>query len=50
MVESDERIESRNLRQLVNKIRNYIDYLKENKKFTTEFYKIGDGISVSIKN
>ena len=27
-----------------------IDYLKENKKFTTEFYKIGDGISVSIKN
>ena len=50
MVESDERIENRNLRQLVNKIRNYIDYLKENKKFTTEFYKIGDGISVSIKN
>ena len=50
MVESNERIENRNLRQLVNKIRNYIDYLKENKKFTTEFYKIGDGISVSIKN
>ena len=29
MVESNERIENRNLRQLVNKIRNYIDYLKE---------------------
>ena len=50
MVESNERIENRNLRQLVNKIRNYIDYLKENKKFTNEFYKIGDGSSVSIKN
>ena len=50
MVESTEKIESRNLRQLVNKIKKYIDYLNENKKFTTEFYKIGDGISISTKN
>ena len=49
-VEQEERIESKNLRQLVNKIRNYIDFLKNNVEFTTKFYKIGDGISVSTKN
>ena len=48
-VEQEERIESKNLRQLVNKIRNYIDFLKNNKEFDTTFHKIGDGIAVSIK-
>lgn len=43
------RIESKNLRQMVNKIRNYIEYLKENKKFETTFLELGDGIGVSIK-
>lgn len=50
LVEQEERIASKNLRQLVNKIRNYIDFLKNNTEFTTKFYKIGDGISISIKN
>lgn len=50
LVEQEERIASKNLRQLVNKIRNYIDFLKNNTEFTTKFYKIGDGISVSTKN
>ena len=50
LVEKKERIPSKNLRQLVNKIRNYIDFLKNNTEFTTKFYKIGDGISVSTKN
>lgn len=50
LVEQEERIESKNLRQLVNKIRNYIDYLKENEEFKTTFHKIGDGISVSVRN
>lgn len=50
LVEQEERIPSKNLRQLVNKIRNYIDFLKTNTEFTTKFYKIGDGISVSTKN
>ena len=45
-----EEIESRNVRGLVRKLNNYIDFLKENKEFTTTFYKIGDGISISIKN
>lgn len=42
-----ESIESRNLRQLVRKVKDYKEYLKNNKKFTTEFYDIGDGIAVS---
>lgn len=51
LVEKDiSQIESRNVRGLVRKIRNYIDFLKENKEFTTEFYSVGDGISVSKKN
>lgn len=49
-VNQEERIVSKNLRQLVNKIRNYIEFLKENTEFTTTFYKVGDGISISIKN
>ena len=43
-------IESRNLRGLVRKINAYIDYLKENPNFHTEFLNIGDGLSISIKN
>lgn len=42
-----ERIESKNLRQLVQKIRKYIVYLKENKNYVTEFYDVGDGIAVT---
>ena len=44
-----EEIESRNVRGLVRKIRNYVDFLKDNMEFKTEFYEIGDGISVSEK-
>ena len=44
-----ENIASRNLRQLVGKIENYIDYLKDNEEFETKFYDVGDGLSVSIK-
>ena len=49
-VEKKERIESKNLRQLVNKIKNYIDFLEKNDEFDTIFYKIGDGISVSKRS
>ena len=41
------KIESKNLRQLVAKIEEYIDFLKDNKEFDTEFIDIGDGLSVS---
>lgn len=42
-------IKSRNIRGLVRKIRNYINFLKDNKEFETKFYDFGDGISVSKK-
>ena len=40
-------IESKNLRQLVQKIERYIKFLNENKSFSTKFYDIGDGLSIS---
>ena len=38
---------SRNTKQLVKKIKKYIEFLKDNKEFKTEFISIGDGISIS---
>lgn len=40
-------IASRNLKQLVGKLENYIDFLKNNDEFETNFYDVGDGLSVS---
>lgn len=40
-------IPSRNIRSLVKKIRNYIEFLKSNPKYNTEFHNLGDGISVT---
>lgn len=40
---------SRNLKQLVRKLRNYHEFLKSNLEFTSEFYDIGDGIAISIR-
>ena len=42
-------IESKNLRGLAEKIENYIEFLKNNKDFETNFYDVGDGHSVSVK-
>ena len=42
-------IQSRNLRGLIRKIREYIDYLKNNPKYDVEFLKVGDGIAVARK-
>ncbi len=33
--------------KLVKKIRKYIEFLKNNQEFDTEFFKIGDGVSIS---
>ena len=35
------------LLKVVSKIESYIDFLKNNDEFETEFLNIGDGISVS---
>ncbi len=48
-VGSKERIESKNLRQLVSKIQKYIDFLKNNDEYSTKFYKIGDGLAITCK-
>ena len=45
----EENIESRNLRQLVNKIKKYNEWLLEQDDFDTTIYNIGDGIALSIK-
>ncbi len=42
-------IASKNLKQLVGKIEDYIDFLKNNDEFETKFYDVGDGLSVSIR-
>ena len=47
MVEGNTITNNRNTKQLIRKIQNYIDFLKENEEYTTEFYKIGDGISIT---
>jgi len=46
-VGKSDKIESKNLRGLVQKIENYIDFLKDNEEFDTKFYDIGDGLSIS---
>lgn len=40
-------IESRNLRQLVRKVREYKEFLDNNETFKTEFLNIGDGLAIS---
>ena len=49
LVEDESKTTNRNTKQLVRKIRKYIEYLKENKNYKTQFYKLGDGIAISIK-
>ncbi|MDD3304522.1 MAG: O-methyltransferase [Bacilli bacterium] len=47
LIEQNERIEKKNLRQLVDRIKRYILFLNENQEFKTEFFKVGDGLAVS---
>lgn len=47
MVDNIDSITNRNTKQLVGKIVKYIDFLKNNLEFDTEFISIGDGIGIS---
>lgn len=47
LTHTDKEIKSRNVRGIVRKLNNYIDFLNNNNEFTTKFYDIGDGISIS---
>ena len=49
LVENKDKIESKNVLGLVTKIEKYIEFLKENDEYTTKFYDIGDGLSVSFR-
>ena len=40
---------SRSTRQLITKLENFKNYLKENNDYQTTFYNVGDGMSVSKK-
>ena len=42
-------IESKNLRQMIRKIKQYITFLDEHQHYRTRFLKIGDGLAVSVK-
>ena len=41
------KLDKGNLKSLVEKIENYVDFLKNNPEFDTVFYDVGDGLSVS---
>ena len=47
MVEDFSLTKSKDTIRMLKKIRKYIDFLKENQEFDTEFFKVGDGISVT---
>lgn len=49
LVKNPERIESKNVRQLVDKIIEYREYLSDNDEYITKFYDIGDGLAISFK-
>jgi predicted O-methyltransferase YrrM len=49
LVGSDKSKMSHNLKGLITKIEKYIDFLKENEEFITEFVGVGDGLSVSTR-
>jgi len=38
---------SRNVRGLVRKLNSYVEFLKNNTEFSTTFYEVGDGVSIS---
>lgn len=48
-VQNKDKIQSPNLENIVNKIEEYIEFLKTNEEFTTKFYDVGDGLSVSYR-
>lgn len=49
LVTTTEKIESKNLRTLISKIRKYNEWLAKNKCYHTTFLSIGDGMAVSEK-
>lgn len=49
LVNNKSSIKSKNLKGIVDKIEQYIEFLNKNTDYVTKFYDIGDGLSVSFK-
>lgn len=47
---SNEKITSRNMRQLIRKIRDYLSFLDSNNEYNSKYINIGDGLMISRKN
>lgn len=47
LIEKRHEVKSRDLRQLLRKINDFVEWLKANEAYETVFYEVGDGISVS---
>lgn len=46
---TNEKIDSRNLRQMIRKIHEYLEWLDNNKNYVTEYKDIGDGLTITRK-
>lgn len=49
LVHTDEMTLSRNVRGMVRKLNQYIDFLKNNPYYETTIYDIGDGVGISVR-
>jgi len=49
LVEDETLVKTKNQRGIVNKIKSYIEFLDNNKEFTTKYEEIGDKIAISKK-
>ncbi len=49
LVGNSKDIKSRNLRQMIRKIENFIDYLNNNDEFEVEYIEVGDRLGICKK-
>lgn len=47
---SDKPAPTRNLRQMIRKIKDYLKWLENNKEYSTKYLNVGDGIVISKRN
>lgn len=47
---TDDKIDSRNVRQLIRKIKTYLEWLDNNKEYDSKYVDIGDGLMISKRN
>lgn len=50
LTKANETTLSRNVRDMVRKLNQYIEFLKNNSNYVTTIYNIGDGVGVSVRN